>query len=285
MCIPLIVYIAVMSYYPMYTMLIAFKDYNIRLGVWHSKWVGFKNYERLFKSVWFDIFMKNEISMSVVNWLLNLPYPFLTAFVLVEIQNYYVRTTIITVSSLSGYVGTVTMCTLITMFLSPTVGLVNHVWMALGGARTSFLTIGPLFQWIYHISMIMGRGISSSIYFIVLLGMDRAQVEAAELDGANRLKIWRYVYFPALIPVFTLNMITGASNILIGVSSEKIWLLQNNSNLFYSEVIDTYNRKIALETRDYSYGAAISLLKNAYGALCMLIANAIARRVGETSLF
>ena len=97
----------------------------------------------------------------------------------------------------------------------------------------------------------MGWG--SIIYFATLSGVDRSLLEAAEIDGANRFqKIW-YINVPVLIPTIIILLILQCGS-LLSVGYEKVYLLQNTTNLSGSEVISTYVYKVGLEQADFSFG-------------------------------
>lgn len=50
MALPGITYLIINNYLPMSGLIVAFKDYNVRKGIWGSEWIGFKNFEYLFKT-------------------------------------------------------------------------------------------------------------------------------------------------------------------------------------------------------------------------------------------
>jgi len=60
--LPALIYIILFEYKPMYGILIAFTDYNLRRGVWGSEWVGFEHFTRLFNSYWFPVILKNTLT-------------------------------------------------------------------------------------------------------------------------------------------------------------------------------------------------------------------------------
>ena len=104
-----------------------------------------------------------------------------------------------------------------------------------------------MFKWVYVLSGIwqeMGWG--SIIYFATLSGVDRSLLEAAEIDGASRLqKIW-YVNLPVLMPTILILLVLNCGS-LLSVGYEKVFLLQNPTNLSASEVISTFVYKSGLD--------------------------------------
>ena len=142
-----------------------------------------------------------------------------------------------------------------------------------------------MFKWVYVLSGIwqeMGWG--SIIYFATLSGVDRSLLEAAEIDGASRLqKIW-YVNLPVLMPTILILLVLNCGS-LLSVGYEKVFLLQNPTNLSASEVISTFVYKSGLEKADFSFGTATDLFNSVVNSIILLTANAISKKTTETSLF
>ena len=66
MIIPAIVFYILFCYVPMYGILIAFQDYNSKVGIFGSKWVGFDNFARVFQSKNFWPIFVNTINISSI---------------------------------------------------------------------------------------------------------------------------------------------------------------------------------------------------------------------------
>ena len=132
----------------MYGILIAFKDFSIRKGIWGSKWVGFANFERLFHSYWFPIILKNTLTISGLSLLVSFPMPIILALLLNELRNERFRKTVQTVSYAPHFISTVVMCGMIT-FLSPRAGVINKIITMLGFEAVYFMQSTSMFKWIY----------------------------------------------------------------------------------------------------------------------------------------
>ena len=130
--LPAVVYIAVFACKPMYGILIAFKDFSIKKGVWGSPWVGFDNFTRLFKSYWFPVILRNTLTISLLNLVLGFPFPILLALLLNEVKNNRFRSAVQTISYAPHFISTVVMCGMLMLFLSPTNGIVNKLLNLLG---------------------------------------------------------------------------------------------------------------------------------------------------------
>ena len=285
MMLPAIIYIALFCYKPMYGILIAFKDFRIKRGVWGSEWVGFEHFERMFESYWFPIIFKNTLTISGLTLILGFPIPIILAIVLNEVRNEKFRKTVQTVSYAPHFISTVVMCGMITLFLSPTNGIINKFLNFLGMESVFFLQKPDMFKWVYVISDIwQAAGWSSIIYFAALSGVDKALLEAADIDGANRLqKIW-YINIPEILPTIVVMFILKCGS-LLGVGYEKAYLLQTNTNLIGSEIISTYVYKVGLEQSDFSFSTAVGLFNTVINCIILITANQLSKKVTKTGLF
>lgn len=285
MCLPAVIYFLIFAYKPMYGIIIAFKDYSMRKGIMGSPWIGFDNFQRLFSSYWFPIILKNTLTLSCLSLILGFPIPIILALVLNEVSNDRFRKGFQTLSYAPHFISTVVLCGMLTLFLNPTSGVINKFVTMFGGNAVNFLQEPAMYKWIYVLSGIwqeMGWG--SIIYFATLSGVDRALLEAADIDGASRLqKIW-YINLPVLVPTILILLILNCGS-LLSVGYEKVYLLQNATNLSASEVISTFVYKSGLEKADFSFGAAADLFNSVVNTVVLILANMISKRTTKTSLF
>ena len=282
--IPFIYYI-VFQYWPMYGILIAFKNFSMRKGIMGSPWVGFDNFTRLFTSYWFPVILKNTLTLSILSLILGFPIPIILALLLNEVKNDRFRKTFQTISYAPHFISVVVLCGMVTLFVSPSSGIINKFITMAGGEPVAFLQEPGLFKWVYVLSGVwqeMGWG--SIIYFATLSGVDKSLIEAAEMDGASRLqKIW-YINMPVLVPTIIVLLILNCGS-LLGVGYEKVYLLQNATNVSASEVISTYVYKVGLEQSDFAFGTAAGLFNSVVNSIILIIANTISNRATQTSLF
>ena len=285
MCLPAVIYFLIFAYKPMYGIIIAFKNYSMRKGIMGSPWIGFGNFERLFSSYWFPIILKNTLTLSGLTLILGFPIPILLALILNEVQNSRFRKGFQTISYAPHFISTVVLCGMLTLSLSPSSGVINRFITMLGGEHINFLQEPSMFKWVYVLSGVwqeMGWG--SIIYFATLSGVDKALIEAADIDGASRLqKIW-YINLPVLVPTILILLILNCGS-LLSVGYEKVFLLQNPTNLSASEVISTFVYKSGLEKSDFSFGAAADLFNSVVNTIVLVLANTISKQTTKTSLF
>ncbi len=285
MMLPAVLYIIIFAYKPMYGILIAFQDFSVRKGVWGSEWVGFEHFTRLFNSYWFPIIMKNTLTLSLMSLFLSFPMPILLALLLNEVRNDKFRGLVQTVSYAPHFISTVVMCGMIVLFLDPSTGIINKMIEALGFESVFFLQKPGLFKWVYNLSGIwQGVGWASIIYYAALSSVDRALLEAADIDGATRLqKIW-YINIPEILPTIVVMFILQCGSIL-SVGYEKAFLLQTDTNLAGSEIISTYVYKVGLVQSDFSFSTATGLFNTVVNCVVLLSANWLSKKITDSGLF
>ncbi len=285
MMLPAIVFMLIFVYKPMVGIIIAFQDYSLKKGIEGSVWVGFANFTRLFRSYWFPIILKNTLTISLLSLALGFPAPILFALAANEVRSDRLKRAIQTVSYGPHFISTVVVCGMLTVFLSPESGIINHFLQLIGIEPVAFLAKPGAFKWIYVISGIWQTiGWSAIIYIAALAGVDRNLLEAAEIDGANRFQKIKYVNFPVLVPTIIIMFILRCGSIL-GVGYEKVYLLQNSANLSSSEVISTYVYKVGLLDADFGFSTATNLFNSVVNCMILLLSNKLSQKVAGSSLF
>ncbi len=153
--------------------------------------------------------------------------------------------------------------------------------------RVAFMSDPRWFKTIYVVTGIwQNAGWGTIIYLAALSGVDPALHEAAVVDGATRLQRTRYIDVPGIMPTAVILLILNTRRDM-NVGFEKVFLLQNPLNLTSSEIIQTYVYKMGLASSlpDYSFATAIGLFNSVINLLLLVTVNAVARRLGETSLW
>ena len=285
MMLPAIIWILVFVYKPMYGIIISFKQYNFRKGIIGSDWIGLSHFIRLVNSYWFPVIIKNTLTLSVLSLLIGFPIPIILALSANEISSDGVKNVFKTVSYAPHFISTVVMCGIIILFLSPSSGIINHIIKFFGGEPYFFMQENGAFKWVYVLSGVwQGAGWGAVIYFAALSGVDQSLLEAAEIDGASRFQRIIYINFPVLVPTITVLFILNCGS-LLSVGYEKVYLLQNATNISASEVISTYTYKVGLINSDYAFSAATGLLNSVVNSIILISANTLSRKVTSNSLW
>lgn len=285
MFLPVALYYLVFKYAPMFGLVIAFKDYNAFVGILGSKWVGMKYFDQFVHSMYFWRLIRNTLAISFLDLLVNFPAPIILALMLNEVQHKQFKSVVQTISYLPHFVSTVVIVGILVNFLSLSTGLINNILAAVGLQRVHFLA-EPRYFWPIFTLMNVWRSVgwSSIIYIAALSGIDPTLYEAAVVDGAGRWRQLFCVTLPALLPTIVTLLIMRVGHVL-DVGYEAIILMYNPQIYETADVISTYVYRRGLIDADYSFAAAVGLFQSLVGMLMVMGANALSRKLTETSLW
>lgn len=283
--VPVLVYVAVFAYAPLYGIQIAFKDFVPSLGIWGSDWVGFKYFTQFFHSPQFWNYLKNTLILSIYGLIVGFPLPIALALILNDIKNSKCRRVAQTLSYMPHFISIVVLTGMLSAFFSPQSGFVNTIIKALGGQPIYFMGSPKWFAHMYVWSGVwQGMGWGSIIYLAALSGVAPELHESAMLDGASKLQRMRYIDLPSLYPTMAILLILQCGSIM-SIGFDKVYLMQNSLNLSVSEVISTYTYKVGLLQKNFSYSAAIGLFNNVINFTILITVNRIVRKLSGSSLW
>ena len=286
MMMPGLVYLFSNNYLPLFGILIAFKKMNFSIGSLQSPWVGFQNFEFLFKTK--DAWTMNRITVcyNVVFITLCLVISVTIAIMMPEISSRKIAKVIQPIICFPSMVSAVILSFLVYGFLSNTYGFLNTTvlkdspinWYASAQYWPFILTIVHFWQ---------SSGQSSIIYMASIGGIDKGLYESARLDGANKMQqIWN-ITLPMLRPMIILMTLMSIGRIF-----------NSDFGLFYqvplgqglltstTQTIDTYVYRALMELNNVGMSSAASVFQAIIGFLLVVVSNAIVRKVdNENALF
>ena len=284
---PAIVYLLIFNYYPMYGAIIAFKDFKITQGIWGSKWVGLKHFEKFVSYYQFPQILKNTITISLYSTVAAFFVKLILSLALHCMRSARYKKVIQTVTYMPHFISTVVMVGMLIRFLNPTLGPISKVIQALGGTSRDLMGIPSAVPHLYVWSGIwQNAGWATILYLATLSGVDPTLHEAAIVDGATRMKrIW-HIDLPTLAPTIVITLIMDVGRIM-SVGADKMLLMQNDLNLSATQIISTYvyDIGIASSTPRYSYAAAISLFNTVINFTLLVLTNTISKKLNQSSLW
>jgi putative aldouronate transport system permease protein len=285
MFLPVVIYYAIFNYAPMYGIIIAFKDYKVRRGIWGSPNVGFKYFERFFSSYNFWELIQNTLGISIYSLVVGFPLAIIFALMLHYLITPRLKKTVQMVSYAPYFISTVVICGMLNIFMDPANGIFNKFRGLFGMESVAFLSIPEWFKTIYVLSGVwQGMGWSAIIYISALAGVDGQMHEAAIIDGANKLqRIW-FIDLPSIQPTIIMLLIMQLGS-LMNVGFEKVYLLQNDLNFRASDIISTYTYRVGLVNSDFGYSTAIGLFNTVINLIILIGSNALSRKVTGDSLW
>ena len=288
MVIPVLIYMLLLKYLPMYYLRAAFYDYKLLKGFEGSKYVGFKWFERLLSSPDLWQYIRNTLTLNLLSLAIVFPAPLVFAILLNEVRSNGYKKVVQTVSYMPHFVSTVVLVSMILQIFNPILGIYGKAYSALFGTAAPDLLGSPAaLPHIYVWSGIwQSFGWDSIIYVAALAAVSPELHEAAQIDGASRFQRVLHVDLPAILPTATIMLILRTGKVM-SIGFEKIFLLQNDLNLTTSEVISTYVYKVSLKASvpDFSYSTAIDLFNSVINLFLICTVNFISGRISETSLW
>ena len=284
MIIPAIVFYIVFCYVPMYGILMAFKDFRPKLGIWDSPWNGVENFIRVFEEPKFWLAFRNTLIIGSVKIVISFLGAVIIALLLNELRMMKTKKTIQTIVTFPHFLSWVVVSGFIFSLFSYN-GVVNSIIELMGGGRTNFLADTKFFFGMVFASDVWKEaGWGSIIYLATMAGIPQDQYEAADIDGATRLqKIW-HITLPGIKPTAILLLIMSVGGVL-SAGFDQILNLGNPLIREDVNIIDTYIYYHAIVGSDSAgVGTAIGLFKSVISFGLVITVDRIAKACGERGI-
>ena len=289
MVIPGMLFFLLFKYVPMYGIIIAFKNYKGASGgfeaIMSSPWIGFKNFEIFFKSLYCQRVFKNTIYLSILRLVFSFPAPILLALLINEIRTNWFKRTVQTITYMPYFLSWVVVAGLLNTMLSPDNGAINTLIKMSGGQSVYFLTSKQWFRPILILSEIWKNiGYGSIVYLAAITSIDQEQYEAARVDGANKLQQIIHITLPALSEIIAIMLILQIGK-MFDDNFDQIFNLYSPSVYDVSDVFETYVYRNGIQQSKFSYSAAVGLVKSVLALVMILFSNRASRKLGAQGLF
>ena len=284
--VPVLVFVFIRFYIPMYGVIVAFKDYTFSKGIWGSPWVGFANFQRLFSTVGnFARVIRNTLVISGLKLTFIFSGGIFLALILNELRNPRFKKVIQTISYMPHFLSWIIIGGILIQVLSPSRGIVNQAIVALGGQPIYFMTDKYWFLFILIGSDLwQSIGWGSIVYLAAISSIDPGLYESAYMDGAGRFRMMFSITLPSIMNVVVIMFLLALGNIL-DAGFDQIFNLYNPLVYEVADIIDTYAFRTGLQQGNFSVSTAVSLFKNVIGLVLVIGANKIANRFGQTGLW
>ena len=288
--VPGVIYLLLFCYAPLYGLIIAFKDYNSYAGILGSPWTqqsGFAHFIRFVTAPNFWQLIRNTLVISLYSLAVSFPLTIILALFINEIFSEKFKRVVQTISYAPYFISTVVVVGMLFTFFNVDSGVINSIIKEAGGTPIHFMTEAKYFSSLYVFSGLwQSIGWSSIIYVATLSGVSPELHEAAVLDGAGRVqRIW-HINLPSIKPVIMITLILNIGNIM-SIGFEKVYLMQTAGNLETSEILSTFVYRVTLASKNpqYSFGTAAGLFNSVINIILLCIANVVAKKCGQESLW
>jgi len=285
MLIPGIVFFAVFHYAPMSGVILAFKKYNARLGIWGSQWVGMDNFARIFKTPAAMEAIRNTFEINIARLVFQFPAPIILALLINEMRGTKLKRVYQTIYTFPHFLSWVIVSTILSNFLANG-GMINTIISNLGGTRVNFLASVPLFRPLLYLTHNWKEmGWNAIIYMAAIAAIDPTLYEAATVDGATRLQQAWHVTLPCIRATIITLFILQVGRIM-NSGFEQIFYLQNAAVKGVSEILDTYVYNITFKAvPNYGFSTAVGLFKSVINLFMLVAADRIVKWINGNGIF
>lgn len=289
MTLPALIYLLINNYLPMFGVIIAFKDINFAKGILGSDWVGFKNFEYLFKTADAYVITRNTLIYNGTFIALGTLVSVGVAILLNEVRTRFMSRLYQSVILLPFLISMVIVAYLVLAMLDVENGFLNrHILPILGVEPISWYNEPKYWPYILTIVNIWKTvGYSSIIYFAAVIGVDQEYYEAATIDGASRWQQIRKITIPLIMPVITMLTLIAIGRIFYS-DFGLFYQVPLNSGVLQptTDVLDTYVFRALMTLGDFGMSSAAALYQSLVGFVLVVIANfVVSKRNKDQALF
>jgi putative aldouronate transport system permease protein len=290
-----VAFLFMFSYTPMFGVIMAFKDYRITTGIsgiFSSEWVGLNHFRALINDYNFPMLVRNTLAISLLKLFFSFPVPILLAIMINEVRHTFLKRFVQTVSYLPHFISWVVVVGLTYAFFSTEMGIVNQALLHFGLINEPLdILTNPDSFWGLAVGSAIWKeaGWWTIIFLASIAGVDPGLYEAAQIDGAGRLKrIW-HVTLPgikgSIVVVLILSIGSMLGGGLVGSNFEQSMLLGNSINSEKSQIIQSYAFNVGLAQGRFAFATAIDLMQSIISVMLILGSNYIAKRFSGTGLY
>lgn len=286
MVLPAVLLVFVFSYLPMSGIIMAFQDYKASLGFADSPFVGLKHFKYMFENDYFMKITGNTLIFACSKIIMNLIIPFGFALLLNEVRNMGFKRSIQTLVYLPHFLSWVTLGGILIDLLAQT-GIVNQLMTNVFGLEKPifFLGDGTWFRLTIIFSDVWKEfGFNTIIFLAALAGINPALYEAAEVDGATRLKQTVHITIPSLIPILIVVATLALGNVL-NANFDQVFNLYSPMIYQQGDIIDTFVYREGLLSGQFSFATAVSLFKSMISLVLIVISYRLAYKYAGYRIF
>lgn len=285
MALPGVLILFFFDYMVMGGLVLAFKNFDYRLGIWSSPWNGIENFRFLIasRSTFFTI-TRNTLMYYVIFTVTGMILEISLAIAMDQLVFKRIGKVMQSIFVIPVFISFTAVQFIVYAFLSTDMGMINHLfgvsvrWYLEAKYWPVILTIVKLWS---------GTGYGAVLFMSVLAGIDPGLYEAAQMDGAGKWQqIW-HITLPLLKPMVTIMLLLSVGGVLHSDTGLFYQVTRNSGSLYdTTQVLDSYILNAVFHNADFGFTAAASFFQSVVGTMLILLANMAVRRINpDDSLF
>lgn len=288
LAVPGIVWFLVFAYGPMAGLVVAFKRFNVRDGIFGSPWNGFENFRYFLATGDAFTIVANTLFLNALFLTASLSAGLLLALMLNEIRGQLYRRTVQSTIFFPYFVSPIVISLILQAILSGVGGrggMVNDMLGIIDFPQLSWYTTPGAWPWILTFVKVWQLGGYTSVIFLAAITSISEEVyEAAAIDGASRARMALSITTPLLLPTIGILLVLGVGRIFFGDFATIYAIVQDNGILFpTTDVIDTYVFRSLRTVGNFGTTAAIGLFQSVVGFVFVTVAVLVQRRFQKES--
>jgi multiple sugar transport system permease protein/putative aldouronate transport system permease protein len=285
MALPGVLILFFFDYMVMGGLVLAFKNFDYRLGIWSSPWSGIENFRFLIasRSTFFTI-TRNTLMYYVIFTVTGMILEISLAIAMDQLVFKRIGKVMQSIFVIPVFISFTAVQFIVYAFLSTDMGMINHLfgvsvrWYLEAKYWPVILTIVKLWS---------GTGYGAVLFMSVLAGIDPGLYEAAQMDGAGKWQqIW-HITLPLLKPMVTIMLLLSVGGVLHSDTGLFYQVTRNSGSLYdTTQVLDSYILNAVFHNADFGFTAAASFFQSVVGTMLILLANMAVRRINpDDSLY
>mgnify|MGYP005984040269 CR=1 FL=1 len=282
MIIPGVIFMIIFNYVPIYGLTIAFKQYSVTDTLATAPWVGLENFRIIVTDAAFWESVVNTLGISFLKLSIGFIVPIILAIMIYELRDGIFKKIVQTISYMPHFLSWIVLGGMLISWLS-TNGLLNQILETIGinSNYTNHLLDPEKYWWVATLSDVwQNAGWGTILYLATMAKIDPSYYEAAEMDGASKMRqVWS-ITLPLLKPIVSLNLILTISG-LLNSNLDQTLVLMNSHNISKAEVINSYVYKMGLTQGDFSYATAVGLGVSIVSVILLVISNQVTKKLND----
>lgn len=207
--IPSILILGLFVYFPLIKNIIySFQSFTLSSTV--KEWVGLDNYRHLFSDKIILTCLKNNVLYALISIVIQVGFGLVLAAVLEDVAFHRFAPVLRSIYFIPTVISMTVVCLLFEFVYNPQMGLLNsfleavgldnltRIW--LGSKKTAMYAIIAVSQW-------QSTGYVTMLFIVAIQKIPRDLYEAAEVDGAGKIKRFFYITVPQVKQMFFVTMI------------------------------------------------------------------------------
>jgi len=263
-----------------------FMDYKPAKGYDGSEWVGLKTIIKVFKDADFHRALKSSIVFNLLDLVVGFPMPIILALMLNELRYPRFKKVTQTILYLPHFLSWVIIGSVAYTMFRPSTGLVNIFLMNAGLIQEGIPFLTEKWHWAVTYLLIgvwQGMGWGTIIYLAAITGISGDQYEAAMIDGANRWQRMWHITLPGIKSTVVTLLIMNLGRVM-GSNFERLDQFGNSQVKDFQYQLAIYIYEKGLQGNKFSMSTTVGLFQSVVGLALVLLADRVAKKLGEEGL-